>query len=127
MKQKLVLLVILVLFLIGCSENEKFIQGMWYTRSEHLNVISGETYLEIRWAFSDGTFEYHSCCFTGELYAQGRYRILKNEGNKITLELFNVQGDGSFEGAQVVITIDEKEDTLKMVGGGEYVRLEASD
>ncbi len=92
-----------------------------------MNEVSGETYLEARWFFNSGTFEYHSCCFGGEFYSKGRYRILKNEGDKITLELFNVQGDGTFAGGEIILIIDKKQDTLKIVGGGEYVRLDKSD
>jgi hypothetical protein len=100
---------------------------MWYTRSQHLNEVSGETYLEVRWIFNNGFFEYHSCCFNGEYHAKGRYRILKNEGNKITLELFNVQGDGTIKGGEIVITVNEEENTIKIGSGGDYVRLDKSD
>jgi hypothetical protein len=127
MKRKLALLLLLILFIAGCSKNEKLIQGMWYTRSQHLNEVSGETYLEVRWIFNNGFFEYHSCCFSGKLHATGRYRILKNEGNKITLELFNVQGDGTIRGGEILITVNEEKGTIKIGGGEDYVRLDKSD
>ncbi|MGD9100965.1 MAG: hypothetical protein PVF45_10835 [Anaerolineae bacterium] len=119
-----IFLLAIVLVVVGCTDaNEDFIQGSWYTRSDHLDQVSGETYLEVQWTFDRGTFAYRACCFNIDASLTGRYRILESEGDEITLELFNVKGSETRIQPEIKLIINRDEDTLVVIGGGEYRRV----
>jgi hypothetical protein len=111
------------LLLAACTdENDQFLQGTWYYKDLHLNQVAGETYLEVLWSFQNGTFEFFTCCFSGEIHQTGRYRILDSQGDVITLELFNVNGTISRGNSEVRIVIDRDADTLEIQGTGDFTR-----
>ncbi len=123
-KSAFLILLLTVVFVAGCTNaNEKFIQGTWYMRSEHLDQATGETYLEVEWTFNSGAFEYRACCFNVDQHLTGRYRILDNKDDILTIELFNIKGSGSIGPAELRLVINRDEDTLVIQGGQPYTRL----
>jgi hypothetical protein len=108
---------------VACTDaNDQFIQGYWYWRSAHLDQIAGETYQEVSWTFDRGTFEYYSCCFSGESHLAGRYRITKSEETRIVLELFNIRGGATSGPGEIGIKIDRESDTLSIQATGPFTR-----
>ena len=119
------LLVSLMLaFILGAcvpDENELFIQGGWYYNDRHIQEVVGESYLETTWYFDRGTYETYTCCFV-EFQQFGRYDILESEGDRIVLDLFNIDGKFNSERVQLGITIDRGADTIKLPGAGPFTR-----
>jgi hypothetical protein len=118
------ILLILLISLTACTPdpNEVFIQGSWQYLDPHLQEIVGETYLETFWTFASGTYETSSCCFV-RFQQYGSYNVLESEGDTLTLELFNIDGNFSSERVQIIVLIDREADTIKLTGGGELTRL----
>jgi len=113
-----------IFFLTGClGANEEFIQGRWEFEEPHLKNLPAEPHLTTTWEFNGGTFYYYACCFNQETELSGRYRILSDEGNIITLELFNVKGSASRIGGELRIEINPETDRLTIINGGPYIRL----
>jgi hypothetical protein len=75
------------------------------------------------WTFDRGTFEFYTCCFAGEIYQTGRYRILQSKENILTIELFNVKGTGTDGRGQMRLVIDREADTLVIQAGGPHTRV----
>jgi hypothetical protein len=124
MTRLVALLLITSLLTFGCVDvNDEFIQGSWHFSDPHLNNLSGESHLEITWSFAGGTYEYHSCCFNGEVYQTGRYEIVRSEGATIVLELFNQRGSSFGSGRhEIGITIDRENETLTIQAAGPFTR-----
>jgi hypothetical protein len=113
--------------IVGCSDaNDQFIQGSWYYRDPHLDSVQGETFLEATWTFDRGTFEYYTCCFSGQSHQTGRYRILKSADDRLVLELFNVRGGETAGPLEVGLRIDTDGDTLTIQASGPYTRTLSS-
>lgn len=96
--------------------NEDFIQGMWR--------LSGETgghawYLE--WTFHRGTFDLKGY---PPLAQEGKYRIIKVEGHKLTLELYDQKGNFGTESSQLEVVLDKKKETLMIKGQGPFKRAQ---
>ena len=53
----------------------------------------------------------------------GRYDIIESEGDKLTLELFNIDGKFNSERVQIVITIDREADTIRLLRAGPFTRM----
>lgn len=94
--------------------NEDFIQGMW--RATGQNGMYG-WFLE--WTFDRGKFDLKGY---PPLAQGGKYRIIKAEGHKLTLELYDQQGNFGTENSQIEIVIDKKKDTLMIKGQGPFKR-----
>ncbi len=117
-------------FVTGCMDpNLQFIEGTWHYDDEHLKQVAAEQHLEITWSFHRGRFAMTSCCF-GEAEMTGNYRILKSEGDKIVLELYNQQGH---EGGHVItdahsfqmnVALDRETGTLRIGRFGPYERVD---
>ncbi len=113
----------------GCKPDpgKVFIQGTWYYNDLHLQGIAAEQHWEAFWTFSGDEYEYESCCFNGDAYEIGNYRVLSQDGNTYILELYNreghIAGMALDKGStyQVRAVIDEVNDTLK-IGRGVYTR-----
>jgi hypothetical protein len=95
--------------------NEDFIQGMWRLTGQ--NGMYG-WYLE--WAFDRGRFDLKGY---PPLAQDGKYRIIKAEGNKLTLELYDQKGNFGTENSQLEVVIDKKKDTLSIKGQGPFARV----
>ncbi len=117
-------LIVLAVFLGACTpdQNETFIQGNWYYNDLHIQQQIGESFAETFWAFDRGSYETYSCCFV-KFQQYGRYDIIESEGDKIVLQLFNVDGNFNSERVQVAITIDREADTLRLLRAGPFIRM----
>ena len=106
----------LLLWLAACSPqdpNEKFIQGAWMTAGD---IDEGHSwYLE--WTFKSGKFE-----VTGypPLHQSGSYRVTASEENKLSLELYDQQGDWPTEPRSLDIIINPTDKTLTIDGQGPF-------
>ncbi len=114
----------LVAFLVACAsdENEAFIQGSWFYNSQHIQEQVGESFLEVYWTFDGGNYETYSCCFM-EFHQYGRYAIVESEGDRLTLELFNIDGKFNSERVQILVKIDRQADMISLTGGGPFTRI----
>lgn len=117
-------LIALVFLLSACTpdENEVFIQGTWFYNSQHIQEQIGESFEETIWVFDRGTYETDSCCFM-KFQQYGRYDILESEGDKLVLELFNIDGKYNSERGSIGITIDRQTDTIRLPGAGPFTRI----
>ena len=115
--------ILLVSFLGACTPdpNDLFIQGGWYYNDQHILEAVGESFSETYWTFDRGNYETFTCCFV-KFEQFGRYDVLKSEGDVLTLEFFNTNGKFNSERFQVAIHIDRETDTIKVQGGGTFIR-----
>lgn len=95
---------------------EDFIQGMW--RLSGQNGMYG-WYLE--WTFNRGRFDLKGY---PPLAQDGKYRIIKTDGHKLTLELYDQKGNFGTENSQIEVIIDRKKETLMIKGQGPFRRAE---
>lgn len=94
------------------SEEEKFIQGAWRAGGELKNKDGGPGMSWfIEWTFDKGKFKQ-----TGypPLSQEGKYRIIRKDGNKLTLELYDQKGTFGTENKTIEIVIDKEKDQLKI-------------
>ena len=98
--------------------NEQIIQGTWRLTGQ--NDPRHSWYLE--WTFDQGKFTLRGY---PPLAQDGKYRIVKNDKNKLTLELYEQSGNFGTENSQIEITIDKKKDTLMIKGQGPFTRQKA--
>jgi hypothetical protein len=124
------LMLLLAMALTGCKKdpNVEFIQGLWYYKDAHLANIPAESAQTTNWEFYNWTFTLDTCCFY-EAYYSGYYRILESKDNKLTLELYHLQGTigGTVlhrdDPMTIVIKIDPEADTIRITGDGPYTRV----
>ena len=124
-RSSLILGLILLVSLLGActpDQNEVFIQGSWFYNSQHIQEQVGESFSETIWIFDGGTYETYTCCFV-EFQQYGRYDILESEGDKLTLELFNINGKFNSERFSLAITIDREADTIRLARAGPFTRM----
>ena len=95
--------------------NEEIIQGTWRLTGQ--NDPRHSWYLE--WTFDQGKFTLQGY---PPLAQQGKYKIVKNDDNKMTLELYEQSGNFGTENSQIEITINKKKDTLIIKGQGPFTR-----
>lgn len=103
----LLLSLLLLIFMVACtSENEDFIQGYWYRGNAHFMD---------EWVFDRGRFSHKSEVFHGspEITA-GRYQVIDNQEDSVTLELFDIQLSFGDERQQIVIKLDWESDTIRI-------------
>jgi hypothetical protein len=98
------------------DSDEKFIQALWQLQG---NDGHGHSWM-LEWTFMDGKFTLHGY---PPLSQEGRYRIIKTEGNKLTLELYDQKGNFGTENSQVKIIIDKRNDKLKIKDQGPFSRI----
>ena len=127
------LIVALLLCVVnGCKPDpvKTYIQDTWYYNDLHLQGIASEQHSEVFWVFAGDEYESESCCFLGETYERGNYRIVSCDENTCVLEFYNCEGHiagdsiGKNTSRQVKIVIDEANDTLK-IGRYVYTRWQA--
>jgi hypothetical protein len=99
------------------DSDEQFIQGMW-----RLEGSNGRLSWFLEWTFMDGKFSLHGY---PPLYQEGRYRIIKTEDAKLTLELYDQKGNFGTENSQIEIVIDKRKDKLKIKGQEPFSRVKA--
>ena len=118
-----------LLFMIGVTslsacaqqDNQKSIEGKWRLRGE-LPGKDGKPGMAwfLEWIFTDGKF-----LQTGypPISQKGKYRILKKDGDKLTLELYEQSGNFGTEDKQIEIIIDAEKETLKINGKEGFKRV----
>ena len=116
----LLFIVLVGFFLVparATTSDEKVIQGTW--RLEGSNA--GHAWF-LEWKFAEGKF-----MLSGypPLFQEGRYRIIKTEGAKLTLELYEQKGNFGTENSQIEIVIDKRKDKLKIKGQGPFSRVKS--
>jgi hypothetical protein len=118
-------LLLLALSLAGCQmdPNEAFIQGQWYDNNDHLSNIPAESAQESFWSFDNKTFEVYGCCFVPMSFS-GYYRVLKNEGDSLLLELYHLQGEN---GGMVYDTADTMPLRIKIDRQADSIMIGSSD
>ncbi|MEP6945332.1 MAG: hypothetical protein ABJA02_05395 [Acidobacteriota bacterium] len=97
---------------VPAQSNETFIQGKWRLDGHLPPNQSGHSmswYQE--WTFADGTFIEEGY---PPLNQKGRFRIFKDENNKLTLELYEQSGDLGSKDSKLIIIINKEHDTLKV-------------
>lgn len=101
--------------------NEAFIQGTWRIDG-YLDQAKrrGRWYQE--WSFSEGKFKE-----TGypPLEQSGRYRVLNDADNKLTLELYEQKGTFGSANSRLEIVIDREKNQLKIGSNQPFLRMKA--
>lgn len=92
--------------------NEDFIQGTW-----RLTGDNGGHAWYLEWTFDHGRFNLKGY---PPLYQEGKYRIIKSNGDRLTLDLYDQKGNFGTEDSQVEITIDKKREMLTIKGQGPF-------
>ncbi len=131
-KKVLILGIILLIpiLLSGCKKDPKvvFIQGEWYYKDAHLANIPNESAQETSWLFDNGYFSLGSCCFV-KSYISGYYVVKERGDNKLTLELFNLEGQNGDivlhrdDTLYAEIQINTETDTLIINSKGPFTRI----
>ena len=124
------LILIIPLILSGCKKDPKvvFIQGEWYYKDAHLANIPSESAQETSWIFDNGYFSVGSCCFV-KSYFSGYYVVTERGDNKLTLELYNLEGQNGDivlhrdDTAYADIKLDTENDTLIINSKGPFTRV----
>lgn len=103
------------------QDNEAFIQGKWRVSGQLPPNQSGHSMSWFQeWTFSDGKFLEEGYPPLGQ---KGKYRIIRNEDDKLTLELFEQSGTFGTENSRLEIVIDKKENTLKIGQNAGFKRI----
>ncbi len=103
------------------QEHEKFIQGKWRLEGEHPKDKSGYSRVWfLEWTFADGKF-----LQTGypPITQEGKYRIVKQSDDKLTLELYEQKGNFGTKDRQIEIVVDKKNDKLKIWNQAGFSRV----
>lgn len=112
----------LLLTLTACKldPNEQFIQGTW----EIAQTDSENRYF--RWEFNNGTFtRAQEVDSVTSFYTTGQYRLVESDGNILTIELFNFNGDRisyTNNPATLKIEINQETDTAR-IQNVDFVRI----
>ncbi len=97
------------------DDNEKVMQGTW-----RLTGSNGKHAWFLEWTFAEGKFELKGY---PPLHQQGKYRIVKTEDNKLTLELYEQSGNFGTENKQMQIIVNKEKDTLMIDDKGPFNRI----
>jgi hypothetical protein len=101
--------------------NEALILGTWRIDGYlDQNKRRGRWYQE--WAFGDGKFTQKGY---PPLEQSGRYRIIGDEGDKLTLELYEQQGTFGNKNRRLEIVIDRQKDQLKIGSNQPFLRVKS--
>ena len=98
------------------KSNEDFIQGTWRLTGEN----GGHAWF-LEWTFDRGRFDLKGY---PPLAQYGKYRIIKTDDNKLTLELYDQKGNLGTENSQLEVVVDKKKDTLMIKGQGPFKRAQ---
>ena len=105
--------------LVACpfatGESEAFVQGTW--RLSGMNDASHSWFLE--WTFDQGRFTLDGY---PPLHQEGKYRVLKEQGRRLTLELYDQQGNFGTRTETLEIVVDKDKETLRIKAQGPFKR-----
>ena len=107
-------LVALVACPFAAGENEKLMQGTW-----RLTGSTGTHGWFLEWTFDQGRFNLDGY---PPLHQEGKYRVLKEEGAKLTLEFYEQRGNFGTENSQLEVVVDKDKDALTIKGQGPFKR-----
>jgi len=110
---------------ISAQDNESFIQGKWRLEGESPKDRSGYTrFWFLEWTFANGTF-----LQTGypPIKQEGKYRIIKQADNKMTLELYEQKGNFGTADQTIELVVDRKDERLKIWNQAGFKRVKAKD
>lgn len=105
----------LVAFPFAAGENEKLMQGTW--RLSGMNDATHSWFLE--WTFDQGKFTLDGY---PPLHQEGKYRVLNEQGAKLTLELYDQQGNFGEGTEKLEVIVDKDKDTLRIRDQGPFKR-----
>ena len=99
--------------------NEEFIQGTWRIDG-YLNQAQrrGRWYQE--WTFEHGKFKEEGY---PPLRQAGSYRVLNEDGDKLTLELHDQEGTFGSKNSRLEIVINRQKDQLKIGSNEPFLRI----
>jgi hypothetical protein len=122
------ILPLLLIALVGFSSSlavspdapEQQIQGTWHLEG---NDGRGHSWF-LEWTFEQGKFTLKGY---PPLYQEGQYRIIKIEGTKLTLELYDQKGNFGTENSQIEIVTGRNRNKLKTIKSqGPFSRVKAT-
>jgi hypothetical protein len=120
----IIALLMIVLIWGGCSldSNEAVIQGTWiFDHNPGRLATDHQPANDFQyWTFDNGHYRYYSCCLHKH-EEQGRYQIVKSEGDVLVLELFE-GATTRFGGREIRIDINRDKDVLKIFNKEPFVR-----
>ena len=96
------------------AQTSDAIQGTWHLTGTLPPTKSGSTFTWfLEWTFSDDSFS-----LTGypPLGQKGKYRILKQEDNKLTINLYEQSGNFGNKDKQIEIVVNNDNKSLKIDG-----------
>jgi hypothetical protein len=93
---------------------EQVMQGAW-----RLTGTNGAHGWYLEWTFDHGKFKLDGY---PPLHQEGKYRVVKEEGDKLTLELYEQQGNFGTENSQIEVVVDKDKDALKIKDQGPFKR-----
>jgi len=94
---------------------EQFVQGTW--RLSGMNDATHSWFLE--WTFDHGKFTLDGY---PPLHQEGKYRVLKQQGNKLTLELYEQQGNFGAGKEKLEVVVGKDKETLRIKDQGPFKR-----
>jgi hypothetical protein len=101
------------------APGEEFIQGGWRVEG-YLDEKNRRGRWFLEWAFEGGKFNQRGY---PPLTRSGRYRVIGDDGDKLTLELFEQQGASRGAGRRLEIIVNRDGDQLKIGGKGPFLRV----
>ncbi len=107
---------------ISAQDHETFIQGKWRLVGEFPKDKSGRSRVWfLEWTFADGKF-----LQTGypPIKQEGKYRIVKQDEDKLTLELYEQKGTFGTKDRQMQIVVDRENEKLKIENHQGFSRVE---
>lgn len=110
----IVLLIASAVLAAPLKTNEEFIQGTWYLSGEN----DGHSWF-LEWKFERGSFVLKGY---PPLFQEGKYRIVKTEKKKLTVELYEQKGNFGTENSRIEIIIDKDKNSLMIKGQGPFKR-----
>lgn len=97
---------------ISVQGHEKFIQGKWRLVGEFPKDKSGRSRVWfLEWTFAGGKFLQIGY---PPLKQEGKYRIVRQEDDKLMLELYEQKGNFGNKDQQIEIVVDRKNEKLKI-------------
>jgi hypothetical protein len=97
--------------------SEEFIRGIWHIDGGGENNTP-RWWLE--WTFEEGKFSQTGYPVVNQ---KGSYRIVKVKDGKLTLELFDQQGDFGSKNSKIDVVLDLKKDLLTIKDKGPFKRV----
>jgi hypothetical protein len=115
----IVFLILAAGLLPGCAltPNDAYIQGYWTFANEFDDPQATEVHILQEWWFGGGRFHFYREIWAGfPESVEGRYRILVDEGESLTLELYDVHAARSplDDGSQITLVLEHETDELRI-------------